>query len=105
MSKMGDPFPRVDGSLHCGSVLVEEVGQRFETPLYLSSMASAYVTGVVIPVDRALGRDALRLRVLELLAALSHRTQLSVGCYCEDERRCHRSILKKLLEEYGADLV
>ncbi len=43
-------------------------------------------------------------RVLELLAALSHRTQLSVGCYCEDENRCHRSVLRELLEEHGADL-
>ena len=43
-------------------------------------------------------------RVLELLAALSHQTQLSVGCYCEDEKRCHRSILRELLEELGADL-
>jgi uncharacterized protein YeaO (DUF488 family) len=39
---------------------------------------------------------------LELLATLSHRTDFSVGCYCEDERRCHRSILRALLEERGA---
>jgi uncharacterized protein YeaO (DUF488 family) len=44
-------------------------------------------------------------RVLDLLAALSHQTQLSVGCYCEDESRCHRSILRKLLEALGADLI
>ena len=43
-------------------------------------------------------------RVLDLLAALSRQTQLSVGCYCEDESRCHRSILRELLEERGADL-
>jgi uncharacterized protein YeaO (DUF488 family) len=43
-------------------------------------------------------------RVLELLAALSHQTQLSVGCYCEDEKRCHRSLLRELLEGHGADL-
>ena len=43
-------------------------------------------------------------RVLDLLAALSHQTHLSVGCYCEDERRCHRSILRDLFEERGADL-
>ena len=41
-------------------------------------------------------------RVLELLAALSHHTNFSVGCYCEDEARCHRSVLKKLLAEKGA---
>ena len=36
-------------------------------------------------------------RILDLLAALSHRANFSVGCYCEDEARCHRSILRKLL--------
>jgi uncharacterized protein YeaO (DUF488 family) len=41
-------------------------------------------------------------RILELLAALSHQTNFSVGCYCKDESRCHRSILKKLLLEKGA---
>lgn len=43
-------------------------------------------------------------RLLALLAALSHRTNFSVGCYCEDERRCHRSILRTLLSEEGAVL-
>jgi uncharacterized protein YeaO (DUF488 family) len=38
-------------------------------------------------------------RLLELLAALSRQTDFSVGCYCEDERHCHRSILRKLLIE------
>ncbi len=44
-------------------------------------------------------------RLLDLLAALSHRTNLAVGCYCADEARCHRSILRALLDERGADLV
>lgn len=39
---------------------------------------------------------------LDLLAALSHQTDFSVGCYCEDESRCHRSILRELLDERGA---
>jgi uncharacterized protein YeaO (DUF488 family) len=43
-------------------------------------------------------------RVLDLLAALSHRTNLAVGCYCEDENRCHRSILRNLLAEHGAEV-
>lgn len=43
-------------------------------------------------------------RLLDLLAALSHRTNLAVGCYCEDEARCHRSELRTLLEEAGASL-
>ena len=41
-------------------------------------------------------------RLLELLARLSHESDLSVGCYCEDESRCHRSILRTLLVEHGA---
>lgn len=41
---------------------------------------------------------------LDLLAALSHHTNLSVGCYCEEESHCHRSVLRKLLAERGADV-
>jgi uncharacterized protein YeaO (DUF488 family) len=41
-------------------------------------------------------------RLIALLAALSVRTNLSVGCYCEDASRCHRSLLRELLEEAGA---
>lgn len=44
-------------------------------------------------------------RVLDLLAALSHQTNMSLGCYCEDETRCHRSVLRQLLKERGAELV
>ena len=43
-------------------------------------------------------------RTLDLLAALSHRADFSVGCYCADESRCHRSILRRLLKERGAKL-
>lgn len=43
-------------------------------------------------------------RTLDLLAALSHQTNMSVGCYCEDESRCHRSLLRELLVERGADV-
>jgi uncharacterized protein YeaO (DUF488 family) len=43
-------------------------------------------------------------RLLDLLAALSHQTSFSVGCYCENEERCHRSVLKKLLAERGAEI-
>lgn len=42
--------------------------------------------------------------LLALLAALSRRTDLSVGCYCEDEARCHRSVLRELLAEAGAEV-
>ncbi len=43
-------------------------------------------------------------RLLDLLAALSHHANLSVGCYCDDEARCHRSVLRALLTERGADV-
>jgi len=43
-------------------------------------------------------------RTLDLLAALSHAADFSVGCYCEDETRCHRSLLRELLEERGAKM-
>ena len=43
-------------------------------------------------------------RLLALLAAFSKQTNLSVGCYCEDESRCHRSLLRELLRDQGADI-
>ena len=43
-----------------------------------------------------------KIRILKLLAALSHQSDFSVGCYCADESRCHRSVLRALLEERGA---
>jgi uncharacterized protein YeaO (DUF488 family) len=43
-------------------------------------------------------------RVLNLLAALSNHSNFSVGCYCADEARCHRSILRELLKERGASM-
>jgi uncharacterized protein YeaO (DUF488 family) len=43
-------------------------------------------------------------KILDLLAALSHQTNFSIGCYCEDESRCHRSVLRELLATRGADI-
>jgi len=43
-------------------------------------------------------------RLLDLLAAFSHTSDFSVGCYCADESRCHRSLLRALLAERGARL-
>jgi len=43
-------------------------------------------------------------RTLDLLAALSHQADFSVGCYCENEARCHRSVLRALLAERNAKL-
>lgn len=45
-----------------------------------------------------------RRHLLDLLAALSRQTDLAVGCYCADEARCHRSVLRELLAERGAEL-
>jgi len=42
--------------------------------------------------------------LLDTLAALSHQTNFSMGCYCADEKLCHRSILRRLLAERGADI-
>jgi uncharacterized protein YeaO (DUF488 family) len=42
---------------------------------------------------------------LDVLAALSHHSNFSVGCYCADESRCHRSVLRELLLERGAEIV
>lgn len=44
------------------------------------------------------------IKVLDLLAALSHQTNFSLGCYCENESRCHRSVLRELLMERGAKI-
>lgn len=71
-------------------------------------------TARAAPDDRAWNAFARRYRaemkrpeaarLLTLLAALSESTDFSVGCYCENENRCHRSILKELLAEHGARL-
>ena len=60
-----------------------------------SSFANAYRREMRAPAPR---------QMIELLARLSHDVNFSVGCYCEDERRCHRSVLRGLLEQAGARL-
>lgn len=54
---------------------------------------------------RAEMRAAVAQRLLALLAALSRQTNVAVGCYCEDEARCHRSLLRELLVASGAIVV
>ena len=49
-------------------------------------------------------KEPSRERLLQLLAALSHQTDFAVGCYCENEDRCHRSILRDLLAERDAEI-
>jgi uncharacterized protein YeaO (DUF488 family) len=43
--------------------------------------------------------------LLDLLAAMSHQTSFALGCYCEDENHCHRSVLRELLEARGAEIL
>jgi uncharacterized protein YeaO (DUF488 family) len=54
---------------------------------------------------RAEMKQSSASRELDLLAALSHQTNVAIGCYCGDESRCHRSILRELLLDRGADVV
>lgn len=49
--------------------------------------------------------EAPASRTLDVLAALSRHAAFSLGCYCENEARCHRSILRSLLQDKGADIV
>lgn len=53
---------------------------------------------------RAEMKTPVARHLLDLLAALSHKSDLSVGCYCEREGRCHRSVLRELLADHGADI-
>jgi uncharacterized protein YeaO (DUF488 family) len=78
----------------------------------LAPSAEAVALGLAARDDKAWRAFARRYRkemaaggsahLLDLLAALSHRTDFSVGCYCEDEARCHRSLLRELLAARGA---
>lgn len=72
-----------------------KLAQQARTPEDWAAFARRYRAEMAAP-------DASH--ALELLAALSHHTDLSVGCYCEDEARCHRSVLRTLLAERGASI-
>ena len=54
---------------------------------------------------RAQMNESEAAKTLDLLAALSHQTNFAVGCYCENEQHCHRSVLRELLAERGAAFV
>jgi uncharacterized protein YeaO (DUF488 family) len=75
------------------SVDAVRIGQDAASPAQWSEFARKYKAEMAAPEAR---------HSLELLAVLSHTTNFSVGCYCEREDRCHRSILKQLLVENGA---
>lgn len=77
------------------SVDTMKLGQAAETPSQWQAFEKAYRNEMKQP-------DASR--TIDLLAALSRQGRFSVGCYCADEARCHRSILRHLLQEAGADL-
>jgi uncharacterized protein YeaO (DUF488 family) len=70
-------------------------GQRAETDRDWRAFARRYRAEMAKPDAR---------RTLDLLAALSHHADFSVGCYCEDESRCHRSLLREMLVERGASV-
>ena len=72
-----------------------KLGQAARTDAQWSAFARRYRSEMA-------GAEAAR--ALDLLAALSHHADFSVGCYCEDESRCHRSVLRQLLVERGANL-
>jgi uncharacterized protein YeaO (DUF488 family) len=73
-----------------------KLGQEAATPAQWAKFATKYKAEMSSP-------DAAH--ALELLAVLSRSSNFSVGCYCEDERHCHRSVLRALLVEKGAKVV
>ena len=75
------------------SVETMKLGQEATTPAQWTAFTKKYRAEMASP-DNA--------HALQLLAALSHQTHFSVGCYCEDEAHCHRSVLRALLTEKGA---
>lgn len=72
-----------------------KLGQQAGTPKQWQNFRKRY---------RAEMSRAEPARTLELLAALSKQANFSVGCYCEDEAQCHRSVLRELLKEHGAEI-
>lgn len=72
-----------------------KIGLAADTPAKWNGFSRKYLAEMSAPS----ARDAL-----VLLAALSLTTDFSVGCYCQDESHCHRSLLRRLLVEHGARL-
>jgi uncharacterized protein YeaO (DUF488 family) len=75
------------------SVETMKLGQAAETPAQWAAFTRKYRAEMSRPESA---------HAIELLAKLSHHADFSVGCYCESEARCHRSVLRALLEEQGA---
>lgn len=72
-----------------------KLGQQAETPAQWNAFVRAYRAEMAQPEHA---------HAIALLAALSRRSNLAVGCYCEHEPRCHRSVLRALLVEAGAEV-
>lgn len=72
-----------------------KLGQQAQTPAQWQAFVRKYRAEMATP-------DAGH--TLQLLATLSRHSDFSVGCYCEDEAHCHRSVLRELLAEKGAEL-
>jgi uncharacterized protein YeaO (DUF488 family) len=72
-----------------------KLAQAAQTPAQWAAFKKKY---------RAEMKDTEAVHALDLLAALSQYTNFSVGCYCEDEDHCHRSVLRELLKEHGAKM-
>ena len=77
------------------SVATMKLGQQAATHAQWAAFARRYRAEMGTPESS---------RALDLLAVLSRHCNFSVGCYCEDEARCHRSILRELLVDRGAKL-
>ncbi len=72
-----------------------KLGQAAETPAQWTAFARRYRKEMAAPEAA---------QALALLAVLSKDSHFSVGCYCEDEAHCHRSVLRELLREHGAQV-
>ena len=77
------------------SLATMKLGQEAKTPAQWAKFIKKYRAEMATPENS---------HAIELLAALSRQTNFSVGCYCEDEAHCHRSVLRDLLAERGAKL-
>ena len=74
-------------------VPIMKLAQAAKTPAQWATFKRKYRAEMAQPANA---------RTIEVLAKLSHQTNFSVGCYCEDEEHCHRSVLRELLKENGA---
>jgi len=77
------------------SAALVSMARKLDDPATWKRFASRYEAEMARPENS---------RVLDALAALSHRANFSMGCYCENEQRCHRSVLRKILKKHGAKM-